>query len=79
MSSYSKIENAFQKPSLDTLIIIAEKLDISIDYIVRGLKGKEPSNADNMDKIALLLDFLDSDKLRYIHELASRLAKIKDE
>ncbi len=33
-STYSKIENAIQSPSLDTLIRISIVLDISMDYLI---------------------------------------------
>jgi len=35
-STYSKIENAIQSPSLDTLIRISIVLDISMDYLIFG-------------------------------------------
>jgi len=76
-SSYTKIENAFQKPSLDTVVRISEELGISIDYIVRGTDNAEPKIVNDTEKLSSLLEFLDSEKLRYIGDLANRLAKIK--
>lgn len=35
-SSYAKIENAYQTPSLQTLAAIAQVLDVSLDYLVFG-------------------------------------------
>lgn len=35
-SSYVKIENAFQTPSLSTLVKISEVLDVSLDWLVFG-------------------------------------------
>jgi len=77
MSSYSKIENAFQKPSLDTVIKIADKLDTSIDFIVLGSEDRKPREVGDTEKLASILEFLDNDKLQYISELAGRLSKIK--
>lgn len=76
-SSYTKIENAFQKPSLDTVIQIAEKLGVSIDFIVKGLSELKPAEVKGVEKLSSLLEFLDADKLQYISEFAGRLAKIK--
>ena len=39
--SYAKIENAFQKPALDTLIKISEHLKVSLDYLVFGTEERE--------------------------------------
>jgi len=77
VSSYTKIENAFQKPSLDTVIRIADNLDVSIDYIIHGTEDKKPRKVDNTEKLKSLLEFLDSDKLQYISDLTNRLSKIK--
>jgi transcriptional regulator with XRE-family HTH domain len=76
-SSYTKIENAFQKPSLDTIIKIAENLNISIDYLIHGLSEAKPREVENTEKIASLLEFLDTEKLQYISDLSNRLSKIK--
>ena len=76
-SSYTKIENAFQKPSLDTVIKLSKELGISIDYIIHGLNEVKPKEIKNTEKLASLLEFLDADKLQYISELSSRLSKIK--
>jgi len=74
-SSYTKIENAFQKPSLDTLIRIAEKLDVSIDHLVFG--GVHPRKADDTDVVRSILDFADADKLDHMKDLLARLIKAK--
>lgn len=48
-SSYTKIENAFQTPSLRTLNKISLVLHISLDYIVFGeeISGSEQSKTDS--------------------------------
>ena len=79
VSSYTKIENAFQKPSLDTVIKIADKLNVSLDYIVYGSEDKKSSKIENTAKFLSLLEFLDNDKLQYISELTNRLSKIKED
>ena len=76
-SSYTKIENAFQKPALDTLIRIAQHLDLSLDYIVFGTdsgNAKEPLDADMLNA---LLKFADDDKLLHTSDVLARIAKIK--
>lgn len=65
-SSYTKIENAFQVPSLDTLISISSLLGVSLDFLVFGV-GERNSDAlsDNVKSqivkaIAELQQVLDS-------------------
>ena len=36
LSTYTKIENGFQAPSLNTLIAISKELDVSMDFILFG-------------------------------------------
>lgn len=78
-SSYTKIENAFQRPALDTLIKIAQKLDMSLDYIVFGEEKDKPQIPGRVDKINTLLDDADSDKLLYAAEIFSKIAKASAE
>lgn len=74
-SSYTKIENAFQKPALDTLIRIAEKLGVSIDFLVFGtLAPPRPVDERSMRAI---LDFADPDKLAHARELIGMILKAK--
>jgi transcriptional regulator with XRE-family HTH domain len=77
VSSYTKIENAFQKPSLDTVMKIAQKMNISIDYILFGTESQKPPKISDSEKLDSLLEFLDDEKLRYISDLTNQLAKIK--
>jgi transcriptional regulator with XRE-family HTH domain len=77
VSSYSKIENAFQNPSLDTMIKIADKLNLSIDYIVYGYDREKQEVPDNIEDLTSLLDFVNSDKLKHAGEVISRISKIK--
>ena len=74
-SSYTKIENAFQRPALDTLIKIAQHLDLSLDYIVFGEGQHE--NATNVDVLAATLKNIDNEKLIYVSKFLSRVASIK--
>jgi len=53
-STYSKIENAIQSPSLDTLIRISVVLDISIDYLIFGNEYDKKCHTDFSDIITLL-------------------------
>ena len=75
VSSYSKIENAFQKPSLDSVIRIAEKLDVSIDYLVFG--AEQPQRTDDTDVMRAILDSADADKLGHVKDLLARLINLK--
>ncbi len=78
-SSYTKIENAFQKPALDTLIKIARRLDMSLDYIVFGADKDKPQKPSNADKVNVILDNADSGKLLYAAEVFTKLAKASAE
>ena len=76
-STYSKIENAIQSPSLDTLIRISIVLDISMDYLIFG-KKKKKKDIDNISDIITLLQNADFKQVRYAYELLSQLlSKIK--
>jgi transcriptional regulator with XRE-family HTH domain len=77
IGSYTKIENIFQKPSLDTLIKIARHLDLSLDYIIFGTGGDPSGAAADTDMLNALLKYTDSDKLLHASELLARIAKIK--
>ena len=76
-SSYTKIENAFQKPALDTLIKIAQHLDLSLDYLVFGLDEKTPKKSIDTDMLNALLKYADNEKLIHVSELLARIVKIK--
>ncbi|RCX18418.1 DNA-binding XRE family transcriptional regulator [Anaerobacterium chartisolvens] len=76
-SSYSKIENAFQKPSLGTIVKISLLMKISIDYLVFGNaedKGKAESDISYM--ALSVLAGCDIDKLEYTNEMLGKLVKI---
>ena len=74
-SSYTKIENAFQKPSLDTLILIAENLDVSLDYIVFG--GNLPSKSLDAAIVENIISLADEDKLMHVRDVLNRLIHLK--
>jgi len=76
VSSYTKIENAFQRPSLNTLINISRHLDLSLDYIVFG-SGEGKREVSSADKFGALLKSADSEKLLYACEFLSRIANIE--
>jgi len=76
-SSYTKIENAFQKPALDTLIKIAEHLELSLDYIVFGTEERKPKTVADTDVLSSLLEYADDEKLLHASELLAKIAKIK--
>ncbi len=74
-SSYTKIENAFQTPSLDTIIAISKTLNISLDYLIFGNIENKPSSSSNIDVINSILQLADADKLKHT---ANILTKISD-
>jgi len=75
LSSYTKIENAFQKPALDTFIRIGDNLDISLDYMVYGEnRPQKPLDAEIMRGV---LDFADCEKLSHAKGLIDKIIKAK--
>ena len=74
-SSYTKIENAFQNPRLDTLINIAEKLGVSLDYLVHGTGT--PSVIDAASISVAIMDFADPKMLIHVRDVLGKLIKAK--
>lgn len=74
-SSYTKIENAFQKPALDTLISISEKLELSLDYIVFG--NNKPHKDVDAAIIESIINLSDHDKLVHARDVLNRLINLK--
>lgn len=56
LSTYTKIENGFQSPSLNTLISISKNLNISIDFLLFGYENLNISKRDK-DIISILERF----------------------
>ncbi len=77
-SSYTKIENAFQKPSVDTLIKISINLKISLDYLVFGNEKNKPKKITDLEKLGAVLDYADIEKLMHTREVLKKLAKAKE-
>ena len=73
-SSYTKIENAFQKPALDTLIRIAEQMKVSLDYLVYGGEQNMPTN---QEIAATICEFADSDALAHAREVLKKIIWLK--
>ena len=69
-SSYTKIENGFQSPSLDLLIKIASLYSVKLDYLVHGDDEVKP---DKAVQIAGIIKSLDKDKLKYVNTVISKL------
>ena len=76
-SSYTKIENAFQKPSLDTLLQISDNLNVSLDYLVHG--GDKPQSVVSTETVGAILAFVDADKLIHAQEVLNMIVKTKTE
>ena len=69
-SSYSKIENGFQSPSLDLLIRIADLYSVKLDYLVHG---DCEVKTDETTLISGVIKSLDKDKLHYANTVISKL------
>ncbi|MCL2077828.1 MAG: helix-turn-helix transcriptional regulator [Oscillospiraceae bacterium] len=77
-SSYTRIENAFQKPSLDTLIKISQNLRISLDYIVLGSEKEKFYLLDRVDLMEAFLAFADKEKLLHTISVLDKFIKIME-
>ncbi len=71
-SAYSKIENAIQSPSLNTLIRISIILDISIDYLIFAKENAEKYDTD-FSNIITLLHNADIKQVYYVCDLLLQL------
>lgn len=69
-SSYVKIENGFQSPSLDLLIKISEFYSVTIDYLIYGNNKIEFNQSD---KINTLIKVIDKDKLKHTNIIISKI------
>ncbi|MDR2558589.1 MAG: helix-turn-helix transcriptional regulator [Oscillospiraceae bacterium] len=74
-SSYTRIENAFQKPSLDTLIKISQNLKISLDYIIFGSESRKNEKSSKSDIIDALFIYTDKEKLSHTVSVLDKLIK----
>ena len=75
-STYSKIENAIQGPSLDTLIRISTVLDISMDYLI--FENNTKKNTDDFSDMITILQNADFKQIQYVFDLLLQLlSKIK--
>ncbi|MFI3201653.1 MAG: helix-turn-helix transcriptional regulator [Eubacteriales bacterium] len=78
LSSYSKIENAYQKPSLDTLINIAKYLDVSIDYLVYGDETNEPIYKNNIELLQSIINTIDTNHVKHTTHIIERILSLKN-
>jgi len=70
-SSYTKIENGFQNPSLDTLIGISTMLKMSLDEMVFGVD--ENSVSTEIRALESVLTSYDKEKLAYAVEVFEKI------
>lgn len=75
-SSYTKIENAWQKPSLDTLIRIAKLLNTTLDYLVCG--DNEPYMVDDADVLRVIMGDVDTAQLEHTKDILARIINAKN-
>lgn len=72
-STYTKIENNFQNLTLDRIVVIAEKLHVSIDYLVYG---REEDKLKDTELLKRLLESVDKDKLKHTCDFLSDIIKM---
>ncbi|MFI3255406.1 MAG: helix-turn-helix transcriptional regulator [Eubacteriales bacterium] len=77
-SSYTKIENAFQNPSLETLILISTHLNISLDYLVFGDEERFTENPSEKEILQSLLSDCSSTELNKVGNVLKKLSEISD-
>ncbi len=77
-SSYTKIENAFQNPSLETLILISTNLNLSLDYIVFGDEDRFNENPNGGEILNSLLSDFTSEELSHTGTLLKKLSELTD-
>ena len=70
-SSYTKIENGFQNPSLDTLIGISSILKMSLDEMVFGYD--ESGSGAEIRALTTALKSCDKEKLAYAVEMFQKI------
>lgn len=76
-SSYSKIENAFQKPSLGTVVKLSLLLKVSIDYLVFGnIESVLRTDMYSSAAMTTILSTCDIDKLEHANETIGKLIKV---
>ena len=73
-SSYTKIENAFQNPSLETLIKLSQELKMSIDYMIFGEQNREKDMRLN-DALTAVAKIADVDKLTHANDILGKVIK----
>lgn len=74
-SSYTKIENAFQKPKLDTLIKISAMLKTSLDYLVFGGDGLQRPTGHELT--AVILERADPNMLAHARDILNQIIRAK--
>lgn len=77
--SYTRIENAFQNPAVDTLIKISQNLKISLDYIIFGKDDVYSGNTTGTEVMEALRDYADKDKMKHAVDVLNKLIKIKSD
>lgn len=72
-SSYTKIENGLQNPSVDTLISISLILQMTLDEIVFGYDENLEENPAEMRALIAALKSCDREKMTYALEKLSEI------
>jgi transcriptional regulator with XRE-family HTH domain len=73
-SSYTKIENAFQNPSLETIIKLSRELQMSLDYMIFGTRHRQKDTRRN-DALTAVAKMAEVDKLIHANDILNKIIK----
>lgn len=73
-STYTKMETGFQNITLSKMIVISEKLNVTIDYLIYG---KSSCNDHQLELLKTLLESADKEKLKYARDFLNVLANLE--
>jgi transcriptional regulator with XRE-family HTH domain len=76
-SSYVKIENAFQRPALETLKKISRTLNTSLDYLVFG-DAEIRTDRPEADLAISFFNRCSTDKLKHARDILENIISIKN-
>lgn len=72
-SYYTKIENGFQTPSLDTLLRIASLLNLSLDKMFFGGNVEEDTFSPDTQELLRFIDHCDAQGIAICQELLDKI------
>ena len=72
-SYYTKIENGFQTPSLDTLLSIASLLHLSLDKMFFGRNVDEDFSSPDAQELLQFIGQCDAENIKHCRELLDKV------